>query len=139
MAHLRTGAHHRPGDRSWKARLAHLVQTLFPPTQVLRMMDAWRAGPERAARWASLYRPTARFVVFGHIHFRGVWQLPGTGHTVINTGAFGPPFGPQCVDLDAQRVRVRRIVRRQGLWHAGEVCHDFALANRPHPKLSAAL
>jgi predicted phosphodiesterase len=138
VAHLRGGAHHRPGDRSWRARLEHLVQTLFPPTQVLRMVGAWRTGPERAAQWARRHRPEAHVVVFGHIHRRGVWQPPGTGLIVINTGAFGPPLGPQCVDLDGQRVRVRRLVRRKGLWHPGEVRHDFALANPPHPKLSAA-
>lgn len=138
QAHLRGGAHHRPGDRRLRARLAHLVQTLFPPIQVLRMVGAWKQGPALAARWARQYRPTTRFVLFGHIHRPGVWRTADGELTVINTGSFGPPFGPQCVDLDAHRVRVRRLERRRDGWHPGEVRREFALANPTLPKLSAA-
>jgi predicted phosphodiesterase len=137
-AHLRGGAHHRPGDRRLRARLAHLGQTLFPPTQVLRMTVAWRQGPELAARWAKRWRPTARFVLFGHIHRPGIWTSPVGDTTVINTGSFGPPFGPWCVDLEANRLRVRRLERRQGQWYPGKVRREFALAKRTLSELSAA-
>lgn len=137
-AHLRGGAHHRPGDRRLRARLAHLAQTLLPPTQVLRMAVAWRSGPGLAVRFAQQYRPTARYVLFGHVHRPGVWHPGGNDLTVINTGSFGPPFGPQCVDLDAHHLRVRRLERRGGSWRVGEVGREFTLARRTLPALSAA-
>jgi predicted phosphodiesterase len=114
---------------SLPARSRRLLRTLFPPTRILAMLEAWRTTPLKAASLARAQRPKARVVVFGHTHFPGVWKLRGTPEvTVINTGSFTRPFDGQFVDLQGDHVRVRRIARSRGKFRPDRVVADFSLA-----------
>jgi len=127
-AHVRSGAPHDPLLRNRRARLRQLARTLLPPTQIIRMLQAWREGPARARTWAQRHQPDARFVIFGHIHYPGVWKPRSGGVTVINTGSFEPPFGGLCVDLSSTSLAVRTVIRVGEECRPGHIRCEFPLA-----------
>lgn len=103
-----------------------ITDTLLPPGSAFGMLHAWKVAPRRAAALASLHRPQARFVLFGHTHRPGIWRRPG-GPIAINTGSFTFPFGAYAVDASADLVIVRKIVRRAGEFHPGPEVAAFPL------------
>jgi predicted phosphodiesterase len=110
-----------------KYALHYLADTVWPPLRTLRVMHAWRLAPTRAVELARRHRPAARFVLAGHTHRPGIWRrLPGI--TVINTGSFCPPLGGYAVDLEPERLTVRRVSVRAGEFHPGDVVAEFPLA-----------
>jgi len=98
------------------------------PTRTFAAFRAWRETPALASASLSTHRPHARFLLMGHTHRPGVVQAPG-GLTIINTGSFCAPAKPCAVDLTAEKLIVRRIVRRGGGFHFGETLATFALAS----------
>ncbi|MFO1448082.1 MAG: metallophosphoesterase family protein [Opitutaceae bacterium] len=128
VANLRIGACHDPSNQSALARMKRLARTLLPPTQVLRMVKAWRQAPDRAFGWAQKHRPEAKFILFGHIHAPGIWRDPLSQLVAINTGSFEWPFRGLCVDLTDSTVVVRRILRQRDHYRAGPACATFPLA-----------
>jgi predicted phosphodiesterase len=105
----------------------YLADTLWPPHRALLVLAAWRALPERAAALARRHRPTARFIVTGHTHRRGIWRRTD-GRVVINTGSFTLPLDPAAVDVDHGGVTVREIVLRSGEFRFGRTLGTFPLA-----------
>lgn len=97
----------------------HLMRYLWPPFRVLRILDCWRRLPGCAVELAERHRPGASILIMGHTHFPGVWKR--RDRTVINTGSFLPWLGRLCVDLDPDRVEVRRIRHRDGQFLPGRV------------------
>ena len=87
-------------------------------------------SPRTAATMATKYHPSARFVIFGHIHHPGVWTKHAP-HVVINTGSFTPPRGALMVEFDEKTLRVLRIERRSGAFHPGSFIAEFPLAPSP--------
>ena len=112
--------------RSWRAHVAWIWDTLFPPLQVIAMLRSWRDLPGLAAELAQAQRPTAQVVVTGHVHFPGVWH-PASGPVVVNTGSFFRPLGGNLVDVYADRVEVRTIVCRGGSFHPGPLLATIPL------------
>jgi predicted phosphodiesterase len=121
---------HDPSDRSFSHQLSRFVRLFAHPRRPLAMLHAWITSPRRAAHLAAKYHPSARFVIFGHIHHPGVW----TKHRpriVINTGSFTPPRGAVMVEFDEKNLRVRRIDRRRDAFHPGRTLAEFPLAPAP--------
>lgn len=118
--------------QSERSRLKHALHfigdTVWPPTRILRVMEAWKHAPLRAAALTRRHRPAAGFVLCGHTHRPGIWSDGGV--TVINTGSFCPPFGGYAVDIFADALVVRRIEPRNGEFRAGERVAEFPLARR---------
>jgi predicted phosphodiesterase len=112
--------------RGWRAQLRWVWETFFPPRQVLAMLRCWRDLPHRAAALARTQRPSAQVVVTGHVHFPGVWPVPG-GAVVINTGSFLRPLGGNLVDVADGCVRVRRIERDRDGFRGGKLLAEIAL------------
>lgn len=110
----------------WRSQARWVWQTFFPPRQVLAMLRCWRELPRRAAVLAREQRPMAQVVVTGHVHFPGVWPMPG-GPVVINTGSFLRPLGGNLVDIAGEHVVVRRIERGQGGFQAGKLLAQIPL------------
>jgi UDP-2,3-diacylglucosamine pyrophosphatase LpxH len=104
-----------------------LIRLFAHPRRPLSMIHAWLTSPRTAAHMAARYHPSARFVIFGHIHHPGVWTKHRP-HIVINTGSFTPPRGPRLVEFDENRLRVLRIERRHGAFHPGATIAEFPLA-----------
>lgn len=100
-------------------RLRRLATELFPPRQLLAMLQAWRTFPDLVVSRAPTWFPDAQIVVTGHVHFPRVWRRGAL--TVINTGAFAGPLGAYAVDFKSDSVTVRRVGARGGRWVPGRV------------------
>ena len=118
---------HQSDPRGLRYVAGFIADTVWPPLRVLRVLRAWREEAPRAGELVRVHRPRAKFVVLGHTHRPAVRRAPG-GVTVINTGAFCPPFGSQVVDLTPDRLTVRSIEERAGEFHLGAVVAEFPLA-----------
>lgn len=114
--------------RPWQSIGRLLVELLFPPTRVTRVLRAWSEMPARTAALARTHRPEARFLVVGHTHRPGIWKQRD-GRVVINTGSFCRPLGRLVVDVAPDHLIVRRVVRRGMDYHPGERVAEFALAS----------
>ncbi len=120
---------HDPADRSFSHQFARLARIFVNPRRPLSMLHAWLTSPRTAAEMAAQHHPSARFVIFGHIHHPGVWKK--NNRIVINTGSFTPPRGALMVEFDDNNLRVRRIDRRRDAFHPGSVIAEFPLAPAP--------
>ncbi len=122
------------GLRYW-SRFAR--DTVWPPSRIWRVLQAWSGERARAVAFLEKYRPNATFMAIGHTHRPGVWRTAG-GVTIINTGSFCRPLGGRVIDLAQDRLTVRHIEMRAGEFHPGVVLAEFALADGDaSPKLSS--
>jgi predicted phosphodiesterase len=112
-----------------KYALHYIADTVWPPLRTFRVMRAWRLAPRRAVELTQRHRPAAKFILSGHTHRPGIWRGL-VGVTVINTGSFCPPLGGYAVDLEENRLAVRRVDVRAGEFRPGEVVAEFPLAAR---------
>ena len=110
---------------SYAIRLAG--DTVWPPHRLLSMLRAWREAPDRAAALALKHRPKAKFILIGHTHKPGVWRM-ASGIVVINTGSFCRPFGAMAADIYPDRIRVREVEARRGVFRAGKKVKEFILS-----------
>ena len=101
--------------------------TIWPPSRVLKILEAWRQSPGKAAALGRAHRPGARFVLIGHTHRPGIWQSP-EGPTVINTGSYTLPLGAYAVDLLEDSLRVIKVDFRSGSFRPGALVREFSLA-----------
>lgn len=72
--------------------------------KLARVFWYWQTLPRTASKYAGNHAPDARFFIFGHIHRAGVWKYGG--RVVINTGAYGFPFKPHAVVIEAGELVV---------------------------------
>lgn len=106
---------------------SYLADTVWPPTRIPRILQAWAQMPARISALAAVHRPRARFIINGHTHRPGIWRRPD-GRVVINTGSYCPPSGCQLVDVATDHLTVRRVEHRGGAFHPGATIAEFALA-----------
>jgi hypothetical protein len=118
---------HQAEPHPVKFALRFAKDTVWPPTRVLKVLRAWSQAPARAAALLARHRPAARFAILGHTHRPGVWTMP-SGATVINTGAYGRPFGSFAVDIGDEHLVVRRVALRSGEYRLGRTVASFPLA-----------
>jgi predicted phosphodiesterase len=91
---------HSPGFRL-------LIRNCWPPWRPLMIIKAWSEVPGRAADLARVFRPQAKFVIVGHTHCPGAWEI--APRVIINTGSFVPYFGARAAIIESGRIEVRRI------------------------------
>ena len=118
---------HQAKPRGLSYAAGFIADTVWPPLRILRVLQAWRDEPKRAAELVRRHRPQAKFVLLGHTHRPSVRHEP-SNITVLNTGAFCPPFGCHAVDVTANRLTVRRIEEHRGEFHAGNSVAEFPLS-----------
>lgn len=117
---------HQSERNLWKYAFRYALDTVWPPQRTLNVLRAWRSQRFLMADFARTHWPAAKFLLIGHTHRPGIWQMPG-GLTVINTGSFTPPIGGTLVDLAPARLSVRRIEQRGGEFRAGATLAEFSL------------
>ncbi len=98
------------------------------PTRTLAVLRTWRRTPALAAKFLRTHRPHARYLIMGHIHRPGIVHTPG-GLTIVNTGSFCAPAKACAVDLTEEKLILRRIISRGGVFRFGEKLATFALAS----------
>lgn len=118
---------HQSETNRFKYALHYLVDTVWPPLRIARVVNTWRIGPRLAMELTRRHRPQARFVISGHTHRPGIWHGPH-GVVAINTGSFCPPLRGQCVDVTDTKLTVRPLEYRGGDVHAGAPIAEFPLA-----------
>jgi len=112
-------------EQSFLSVLRNLVMELIPPWRPLRILGFWRQAPGLAAAIAREFRPEARFMIVGHLHHAGVWEVDG--RTIINTGSFFPFPGRRMVEIRDGRIEVRKIRGYLGDFHPGRVVYSAPL------------
>jgi predicted phosphodiesterase len=98
------------------------------PTRTLAVLRTWRETPALASAFLRTHRPHARFLLMGHTHRPGIVQTPG-GLTIINTGSFCAPAKACVADLTDEKLSLRRIASKGGVFRLGETLATFALAS----------
>lgn len=101
--------------------------TVWPPSRVFRVLRAWRETPARAETLLREHRPHARFLAMGHTHRLGAVRTPA-GLVVLNTGSFCVPSGTGVIDVTANRIALRRVLRRSAGFRLGDTLAEFSLA-----------
>jgi predicted phosphodiesterase len=104
------------------------IRNCWPPWRPLMIIKAWCEVPGRAAYLARVFRPQARFIIVGHTHFPGVWEVGP--RVIINTGSFVPYFGVSAVTIASGRIEVRRIDIRHRQFVLGKLLRNFPFNRR---------
>jgi predicted phosphodiesterase len=102
-----------------------LVRNCWPPWRPMMIIKAWCEVPGRAAHLARVFRPEAKFIIVGHTHFPGAWEVPP--HVIINTGSFVPYFGACAAIIESGRIEVRRIDSHREQFVLGKLIRDFRI------------
>jgi predicted phosphodiesterase len=105
------------------ARMVTYLREGWPPWRPLQIFRCWIEAPGRAVALARVFRSRARFILIGHTHYSGIWRRGP--RVIINTGSFLPVAGRALVDIEGNRLTVRKIDRRQGRFSAGPVIETF--------------
>jgi predicted phosphodiesterase len=111
------------GGRSPEFRM--FIRNCWPPWRPFRIVKAWWEVPGRAANLARVFRPQAKFVVVGHTHFPGVWEV--ASRVIINTGSFVPYFGASAAIIESGRIEVRQINLCRSQFVIGKLLRNFAV------------
>ena len=104
------------------------IRNCWPPWRPLMIIKAWCEVPGRAAYLARVFRPQARFIIVGHTHFPGVWEVGP--RVIINTGSFVPYFGVSAVTIASGRIEVRRIDIHHRQFVLGKLLRNFPFNRR---------
>ena len=112
-------------DPSVWGKLQIFLRQAWPPTRVLKILDCWKATPQMAVNMAHRYGLNPKFLIIGHTHKPAIKAIEQS--TVINTGSFLPWPGATAVDLTANRVYVRKVIRRNGSFTIGKTIQQFDL------------
>lgn len=123
-----------PEKKNLSHRVRRLLTEFFPPRQPLAMINTWRTIADRAVNAAATWRPEARVIVTGHVHFPRIWQR--ADRWVINLGAFTGPLGAFFVDVANEMAAVRRISWSHDSCFPGKVINQIPLASPPSQSLS---
>lgn len=118
---------HQAEPHRGKYAVRYLVDTVWPPARLLRVLHTWHRAPDLAFGLAQRHRPEARLIICGHTHRPGIWRHRD-GRVHVNTGSFCPPLGTLCVDLESDVARVRRVEFHRGEARAGRCLVEIPLA-----------
>ena len=124
---------HQSEQNPWKYAMGFAADTIWPPLRILRVFQAWKETPARAANLLQRHGLIAKVMVMGHTHRFGATRV-ANGTIVINTGSFCPPTGAGVVDVSTSRVVLRSVVRHGKEFRLGPVMAEFALARVPAPE-----
>ena len=128
---------HQSEKNPFKYAVGFVADTVWPPLRILEVLKAWRETPTRAANFVRQYQLPARVFVMGHTHRRGVTRT-AEGLIVINTGSFAPPCVSGVVDVSADHVSLRAVVRKGTEFRLADTIAEFALAHIPSAETLAA-
>ncbi len=98
--------------RSWWTKIAMILREGMPPWRAFRILKFWQQTPHRANLLADIFRPMSKFVLIGHTHRAGVWDIGD--RTIINTGSYLPLSGRTAVLLEKDKLEVRKVDLKNG-------------------------
>jgi predicted phosphodiesterase len=118
-----------PLTRGRSPGLHLLLRNCWPPWRPLMIIKAWCEVPGRASQLARVFRPEAKFIIVGHTHCPGAWEVPP--RVIINTGSFVPYFGACAAIIESGRIEVRRIDFHRRQFTLGKLMRDFRIEPVP--------
>ena len=108
------------------ARVATFLRESWPPWRPFQIFRCWSQVPGKAVDLAQVFRPRARFILIGHSHYGGIWKLGP--RVIINTGSFLPLAGRTLVDIEGNRLSIRKVKRTRGKFEVGKTVAEFEVA-----------
>jgi predicted phosphodiesterase len=90
--------HHRPSP-------LHMASLALPAS--FRVLLSWWRFPKMTSNWVNQFASSAKFIIVGHTHHAGIWEVDG--RVIINTGCFGFPSHPRAVIIDEDELTVYRL------------------------------
>ena len=115
--------HYNP--TAW-GKLKIFLHQSWPPTTPFRILNCWRQMPDRAASLVRRFNVDARFIIVGHTHNAGIWKRDD--RIIINLGSYFPWPGARCVDIDGDKLAVRKIRKGRNRIQIGELVATFPLS-----------
>ena len=102
----------------------HMVKkAVWPPKRLFALLKFWLETPGLAVNLAARFRPMAKYIIIGHTHRSGIWQMGQ--RTVINTGSFMPFSGRTGVVLENGMLSVRKIKMRNKQFTLGRTITKY--------------
>jgi len=102
--------HHRPSP-------LHMASLAIPAS--FRVLQSWWRFPKNTSNWVNQFASSAKFIVVGHTHHAGIWNVDG--RVIINTGCFGFPSHPRAVIIDENELTVYRLKLLNNRYTLGQV------------------
>lgn len=127
----------KPLTRGRSPEFRLFIRQLWPPWRPLMIVKAWWETPGRCASLARAFRPQARFVVVGHTHYPGAWEV--APHIIINTGSFVPYFGACATIIESGRLEVREVSSFKRKFVLGKRMAHFAVERLPPMESSESI
>lgn len=101
----------------------------WPPTRALKVLECWNKAAANAVDLMRRFELSPQFLIIGHTHKPSISKIGET--TVINTGAFLPWPGANAVDIESDRISVRKIKHWNGQFSPGKTVAQFKIAVDP--------
>ncbi len=98
----------------------------WPPTHFIGILKAWSQTPQKAAEMVQRFQVKAKYLIIGHTHKPGVWNISGTW--IINTGSFFVWPGANCVDISPEGLSFRRVSKLNRRFEVQEEIKRFPLS-----------
>ncbi|NCF85036.1 MAG: hypothetical protein GWQ08_05825 [Verrucomicrobiaceae bacterium] len=83
---------------------------VWPPTRLLTIISVWLKSPKLMAAALEAYRPDAKAVAFGHVHYPRIWTRQD--RLLINLGGFLNMAKAKVLEIDGSMLTVRPVVHR---------------------------
>jgi predicted phosphodiesterase len=103
------------------AKITLIARELFPPWRPFYIIKVWIETPDKAVALARVFRPRARLICIGHVHWSGVFRRGP--RIIVNTGSFIPTSGRLILELGGGYLNVHEIEKRRGQFHIGRRRH----------------
>ncbi len=116
----------KASPEGWRGVVSYYAKEFWPPTRLFTIAHVWLRSPALMAAALEQYRPQSQAVLFGHIHYPGIWQK--RQRWIINTGGYVSMVRAQVADLQGTTLRIHRVDLRDGLCHLATEPRVIALA-----------
>jgi len=107
------------------------------PMAICQVLKYWYEYPRRAYEFVRQYNSLVRFVITGHTHRQGIWNIGDM--TLINTGCYGFPGKPRAVLIENNSLSVVSLERTGEGWRLSnnEIAQYKLRASQAQPGLAA--
>jgi len=125
MAELANGNSCENNNGSFLNCIQRLQWWLAKPRRGWAIIQAWKKMPSMAAKFTAQYADEAKFIIIGHTHRAGVWQV--ADKIVVNTGSFAGFGQPVIVHFTDGKLLVQKLARRQNKFFPEKTIANFSL------------
>lgn len=85
-------------------------QEVWPPTRLFTILNVWMKSPKLMAAALERYRPEAKAVVFGHIHYPAIWKRQD--RLLVNLGGYLNMAKAKVMEVHNSKLSVYPVIHR---------------------------